>query len=231
MILTKTNNSPLWTLLAYLLHPILVPLYCTLYLVYAQSYLFARNTTLANTSLVLNVVVILILFQAFTVFLLYKLKFVSSIQLHTQRERIVPLFVYTVYTFWLWAFVLVKNPANHTKLTITQAELNVLKQHAVYYPSIAIGMGLAFFVTASLTLVLNSFYKISLHMIGAGLMLGLAIVTVVQAQAHPMWVVFAALLVLTTLLTRKVTSTHTPYELYSGLVCGLAVMLIVQFVF
>jgi hypothetical protein len=213
--MNKTTANPntnfLWRFISYIFHPIFIPIYLFAFLIYAVPSLFIKNSISEEKSLMLNVILNLVFFQAFTVFLLKQLKFIDSIFLRTNKERIVPIFAYCVYSFWVWAFVLLKNK--------------------IHYPSIAINTGLTIFLVSSLTLVLNSFYKISMHMIGAGMALGLSIIVVIKTTANPLWILFGILLTLTILLTRKNDSDHTNFELYSGFMCGFIPMILLQFAF
>ncbi len=205
------NTYFLWRFISYIFHPIFIPIYLFSFLIYAVPNLFIKNSIREENDLLINVILDLVFFQAFTVFLLKQLKFISSIYLRTNKERIVPIFAYCVYSFWVWAFVLLKNK--------------------VQYPSIAINTGLVIFLVSSLTLVLNSFYKISMHMIGAGMALGLSIIVVIKTTANPLWILLAILLNVTILLTRKNDSDHSNFELYSGFMCGCIPMVLLQFAF
>jgi hypothetical protein len=219
-----------WQVFNYLFHPLFIPLYTTCYLLFYNTNLFALNTQVAKTSLLINVVLSLIFLQAFAVFLLKQLGFINSIYLKTQRERIAPIFIYTIFTFFVWAFVLLKNPANQTSFTFDKEASSTLLKNAVYYPKIAVRMGLAFFIASSITLICNSFYKISLHMIGVGLLLGITIVGTVNNNAHYGFIIMATLIVMGVLGARLKTSNHTTFELYSGFMLGLLSMLLCQFI-
>ncbi len=219
-----------WQSINYLFHPILIPLYATCFLLYCNPTIFANNTEIAKKSLLINIFVSLIFMQAFCVFLLKQLGFIQTIYLKTQRERIAPIFTYTVFTFFVWAFVLLKNPANQTSFTYSkEASLELIK-NAVFYPKIAIRMGLAFFAASSATLLINSFYKISLHLIGAGLLLGLAIVCTLKLQAHFGFIILAITIVCSVWGARKYVQSHNNFELYSGLMLGLLSMLCCQLI-
>jgi hypothetical protein len=209
-IIERRESNFLWKLFSYILHPLFIPVYLTAFLIYCCPQIF-DHTTQQKNSLLVNIFVNLVLFPALTLFLLKQLKFIDSIFLKTQRERIIPIFSYTIYTFWVWAFVLMKNPAN--------------------YPSMAVKLGLVFFISSSITLVCNSFYKISLHMIGAGMALGLGIIAFVKLKIDPLWMVFALLLSVAIFLSRKKEGDHTSFELYSGFMVGLLTMIGLQLLF
>ncbi len=228
---STSSEKKIWQFYSYLFHPIFIPVYITCFLLYYNNDLFIKNTGVAQNSLLINVIINLVMFQAITMFLLKQLKFIDSVYLNTQKERIVPLFVYTIFTFWVWAFVLMKNPANYPSVTVSSKVAKELLEHPVRYPKIAINMGLAFFVASSLALLINSFYKISLHMIGAGLLVAITIVTTVKLDTSYLFIVFSGLIATTIFLSRKNVSNHSIFEMYSGFMLGLLTMLIAQFVF
>ncbi len=225
---TIEKNS--WQVFNYFFHPLFIPVYATSFLLFYNTNLFDLNTEVAKKSLLINVAFSLVFLQAFAVFLLKQLGFISSIYLKTQRERIAPIFIYTIFTFFVWAFVLLKNPANQTSFTFDKEASSTLLKNAVYYPKIAIRMGLAFFIASSITLICNSFYKISLHMIGVGLLLGITIVSVVKNNGSFVYVITAVIIALGVLGARLNTSNHKAFELYSGCMLGLLSMLLCQFI-
>jgi hypothetical protein len=209
MIVTKTKPHLFWRIYSYLLHPLFIPVYMFAFLIYYCPNIFLHNTYAQTKSLMANVLLNLVFFPAFTVFLLKQLKFISSYHMESKKERTISIFMYTIYSFWVWAFVLLKNPAN--------------------YDALAIKTGLAIFITSSIALICNSFYKISLHMIGAGMTLGLSIIVVLQLKADPLWILFGLLMATTIFLCRKKDSDHSIFEIYSGFMCGLLTMVILQF--
>lgn len=196
--------------ISYLLHPLFMPVYLTAALIYIAPGLFIRQTPVQNVQLLLSVSLNLVFFPALTLFLLKQLKFVGSYYLETRKERIIPIFACTVFAFWVWAFVLWKNPAN--------------------YPWEAVRLGLGFFLGASLTLVCNSFYKISLHAIGAGMLFGLSLGLYLNHTPAITWAEPAISLGIAgiIILARRVVSNHTPFELYSGFMLGFIVQLLGQ---
>jgi hypothetical protein len=50
----------------------------------------------------LSVIVSTLLLPAFAVFLLWRLQFIKSIFLRTQRERIIPYAIAIIFYFWVW---------------------------------------------------------------------------------------------------------------------------------
>jgi hypothetical protein len=195
--------------ISYLLHPLFMPLYLMAFLLRVTPEVFAANSDGQKNQLLLNILLNLVFFPALTMLLLKQLRFISSYLLPDRKERIIPVFAYTVFSFWVWAFVLMKNPAN--------------------YPIIAVRLGLGLFISSALTLVCNAFYKISLHSIGAGMLAGLFIKLCVAGILPWFWLGIALAVALIIILSRAIVSDHSRFELYSGFMVGLLPQLFFQF--
>jgi hypothetical protein len=192
---------------SYLLHPLFMPVYLTAGLIYITPQLFLQQTPVQKVQLLFSVFLNLVFFPALTLFLLKQLKFVRSYYLETNKERIIPLFACTVFAFWVWAFVLLKNPAN--------------------YPWQAVRMGLGFFLGTSLTLVCNSFYKISLHAIGAGMLCGLTLGLFIDTPSFGWhWLAVVVGIAALIIFARRVVSNHSIFELYTGFMLGFLTQLV-----
>jgi hypothetical protein len=207
----RKNPGILWKIYSYIFHPIFIPVFLFSFLLYVCPNSFTNNTISQKKSLLANILLNLVFFPAFTVLLLRKLKFIESYTMENRKERTFSIFAYSVYAFWVWAFVLYKNPAN--------------------YDVVGVKTGLVIFICSSIALLCNAFYKISLHLIGAGMCVALGLYAVIMLQANPLWILFALLLAGTILGSRKLVGSHSNFELYSGFMCGLLLMLLVQFAF
>lgn len=207
---TTRTYSPLWQLFSYVFHPLFIPLFIYGTLIYLTP-VFGIVTYSQANNLMLNVLVNLVFFQGFTVFLLYKLKFINSIYLHTAKERIVPIFSYTVYTFWLWAFVLVKNP--------------------IQYPKVATAVAFVLFAVSATTLIINSFIKVSLHLIGMGMLVAISIIITTFYHHTIAYILWALIATLAVLLARLQGSNHTRTELIVGFILGFLPMLVIPYFF
>lgn len=196
--------------ISYLLHPLFMPVYLMAGLIYLTPELFVEPTPVQKVQLLASIFLNLVFFPALTLFLLKQLKFVKSYYLETKKERIAPIFATTVFAFWVWAFVLWKNPA--------------------HYPWQAIRLGFGFFAGASLTLICNSFYKISLHAIGAGMLCGLSLglFLLKTPSFNGVYLAVAVVIAALIILSRKKVSDHSHFELYSGFMLGFLVQLLCQ---
>src|SRR3954463_15015449 len=75
---------------SYLFHPLFISVYVAAYLIYLHPYAFAVFDPRQKFLRLLSVFVITVFFPAFTVFLLWRLQFAESVQLRSQKERIIP---------------------------------------------------------------------------------------------------------------------------------------------
>lgn len=126
---------------SYIFHPIFIPLFITYYLLYVQPYFFLGLSNEDKFRKIAMVGISVTFFPAFTVFLLWRLKFIQSILLRTQKERIIPYVAVNIFFFW--AYYVSRNQANNPVL-FTQFLLGV-------------------FIASSAALVINNFTKISMH--------------------------------------------------------------------
>ena len=94
-------------------------------------------------------------FPAFAVFLLWRLKFIETIFLRTQKDRIIPYIITMIFYWWMW----------YLSRTFTD-QPDVLK---FFYFGI--------FLNTVFGLVINNFIKISMHAMGAGALLAFIILT------------------------------------------------------
>jgi hypothetical protein len=85
-------------------------------------------------------------FPLVSVLLMKALKFISSIELKTQRDRIIPYVVCMIYYWWMW-YVLHNQPQ---------------------YPNEFVQLSLAIFLASIGGLIANISMKVSMHAIAAG---------------------------------------------------------------
>jgi hypothetical protein len=138
-------------------------------------------------------------FPAFAVFLLWRLKFISSIHLRTQKERIIP-YVITMFFYW-WMYYLSRN--------FTDQPISL----KYFY--------LGIFVCTAIALTLNNFFKISMHGIGVGGALMYVILTCLHYNSYLGTDLSIAFILAGLVCTaRFIVSDHTQKEIYTGLFAG-----------
>jgi hypothetical protein len=137
------------SVISYVFHPVFVPVYLVLFMVYVHPYLFAGFDGFGRTMIVMRALIMYAFFPAITVVLLKAVKFIDTIYLKTQKDRIIPLVACGIWYFWMW---FVENGLDE-------------------YPKPAVQLALAIWLSASFGLMANIIMKVSLHAIAMGVML------------------------------------------------------------
>lgn len=187
-------------IISYLFHPLFIPTYVFIFLIFQFPYEFAGITDYQLKLRLFSIFWLTAFFPAFAVFLLWRLKFSESIFLRTQKERIVP-FIITMFFYW-WMYYLSRNFTDQPA---------VLK---FFY------MGI--FSSTVFGLILNNYYKISLHAMGVGGALA-AIILFAMYYRTPLGVSMSVAAMVTGIVctARFLVSDHTNKEVYTGLFVGI----------
>lgn len=186
--------------LSYVFHPLFISAYIAAYLIYLHPYEFAVYDHRQKALRLISVILITTFFPAITVLLLWRLKFVNSIYLRTQKERIIP-YVASI-TYFFWAFYVSRNMPGS--------------------PQVMTFFFLGTFLAASAALMANNYFKISMHAIGVGgaaafmVLLGLG-----TGETMGVPIAIATLIAGVVCTARLLVSDHHPYEVYWGLILGV----------
>lgn len=195
--------------LSYIFHPIFIPLYAVWFIAYVHpSYLsgFSNGLRLRTILIVLQNAVF---YPLFCVLLLKGVGFISSLFLRTQKDRIIPYIASGIFFFWTFT---------------------VYKQET-YFPTILPSFMLGVFLASSGALLANIYFKISMHAIGVGGLVGLFIVITGTNTMLMTWPLSAALLIAGLVCSaRLLISDHTAKDIYSGLAIGLLAQFIAAFI-
>ena len=203
------NKVPRWQLLparffSYLLHPLLLVGWITLFLLYLNPSTFLGADGQERLLVLLRVFSTSLFLPLVTVLLLKGLGFIDSIQLRTQKERIIPYVA--CITFFFWSYYVAKQLDDPGELR-------------------AFLLGL--FVTAAVALYLNNYFKISMHTLGAGGMTALFVLLLLSGRLDSgFWMVVALLLAGLIGTSRLLTGSHRPFEIYAGYLTGFVVQVI-----
>ena len=182
-------------------HPLFIPFYVVAFLVYWHPSYFSGISYQVKLKLLLTMVLNTVFYPAFALLVMKGLGFVKSLFLHTQQDRIGPYLANMIFYFWM-ARVFFK----------FQPELT---------PVLASFMT-GVFLTTAVALIANIFYKISMHAIGCGGMVGIFIIIMNSNSMLMTWPLSIALLITGIVCTsRLIVSNHTQKEIYMGLVVGL----------
>jgi hypothetical protein len=192
--------KPIARLLSIVLHPLFMPAY-TLGLalrVDPQVSFFLRAGMFWTTLIMVGTMTII--FPLTSTLLLMRAGLVRSIELPTRQER-VPVFVSTMLYYAMTWWLLQRSPL-----------------HGLL-PVLFGGAFLALILTALITLR----WKISVHMVGIGGLLG-ALCAIALLHRTPLLPLIATVLVLAGALgtARLLTSDHSPAQVYAGTVLGFA---------
>ena len=187
-------------LASYVFHPLFIPTYFMLYLIQVVPFEFVGITDWQLKLRVFSVFWLTAFFPAFAVFLLWRLKFSTSIFLRTQRERIIP-YVIVMFFYW-WMYYLSRN--------FTDQPL------ALKYFYFGV------FIASALGLIINNFIKVSLHGMGVGgLLMAIILVGFYYPVNNIIWTTIAIALTSIVISARMIVSDHTRAELIIGFGIGI----------
>lgn len=197
------------TFTSYIFHPVFVPLYVCLFLVYIHPSAFSGFSDAEKKQTTLIVSLNLVFFPLFSVLLLKAVGFIESIYLRTQRDRIIPYIASGIFYFWAYT---------------------VFKQQA-QYPLILTSFVLGIFLASSVALIANIYFKISMHAMGMGSWLAFFLVIVQTKEMLMTWPLCIVLLITGLVCSaRLLTGSHQPKDIYMGLFVGILTQLIAAFV-
>lgn len=204
------SNYPSWikytaALISIIFHPLFVGVMMAAYLIYGHPDYFTGFYAQEKMMKMLAVINNNVFFPLLVVVLLKALGFSDSVLLKTQKERIVP-YIASI-TFFFWTYHVFKN----------QPET----------PRVLVNMCRGMFFTSAAALLLNNYFKISMHGMGVGGAAGLMLFTVIDGSLHsglPLIVTFLGSGAV--LSARKVVSDHNWFELITGFILGMISQLI-----
>lgn len=195
--------------LSYLFHPIFIPLYAVLFLVYVHPSYFSGFSDSIKFRTILILIQNAIFYPLFCILLLKGVGFITSIFLRTQQDRIIPYIACGIFFFW--AFL-------------------VYKQQPIY-PRILPAFMLGVFLASSAALIANIYFKISMHAIGLGGWLGLFLVIARSSSMLMTWPLAAVIFITGLVCTaRLLVSDHTQKEIYTGLALGVLSQFVAAYV-
>jgi len=149
------------------------------------------------------VFIITFIFPVLMMFILYRRRIIHTFTMNSREERILPLFITGI--FYFMAYHIIK-----------QLQIDEIYQR--------IFLGSAFLVL--IALVISFIWKISLHMIGMGGMLGafIGLSQFIQTDLVVIIMIISLACGLTGFARLKLNA-HSPLQVYVGFVTGLGVML------
>jgi nitrate reductase NapE component len=194
---------------SYIFHPAFIPIYVIAFLVYIHPSYFSGFSQRAKLQTVLISIINLVAFPLLTVALLRAVGFIDSIFLRTRKDRIIPYMACGIFFFWAYT---------------------VFKKQEMYPPIMSTFI-LGVFLAASAGLIANIYFKISMHAMGVGGVVGIFWVIAKENSMLMTWPLALAILITGIVCTsRMLVSNHTQKDIYIGLFVGFACQLVAAFV-
>lgn len=188
-------------LFSFLFHPLFIPLYAAYYIAFMHPAYFYGIADREKIWVILRIAVNMVFFPAVSVFLLRGVGFIDSIFLKTQKERIIPYIISNIFFFWM--YLVFRN----------QSEI----------PSILYSFVFSVFLSSSAALLANIYFKISMHAIGVGGLLGLLLVVLNTNTSSSITLPMSLALLIAGIVctSRMIVSNHTQNDIYIGLIIGI----------
>ncbi len=175
------------------------------FLLYEHPYAFAGLVEKLKIFKLIGVFFTTAFLPAFSVFLMWRLGFIESMMLHTQKDRIIPYVTSMIFFFWVW-YVSRNQPENPSALT---------------------AFFLATFIANIAALMANIYYKISMHAIAVGaLWIFFLWLSFTSNFSFTTYLSVATVIAGLVCSSRFIVSNHSTVEIYSGLVVGAACQLV-----
>ena len=203
MSLPESTSHPTWLravaqVFSYIFHPLFIPLYLTYLIIEVRSYQFSGLDDWNRLTRLLQVFVNCTFLPLVSVLLLRGLKFIDSIFLKTQKDRIAPYIICMIFYFWNW--YVFKN--NHEVKDI-------------------VSMSMAVFNASVFGFLINISFKVSMHAIAMGVMSTfIALLALSDTAGFTLYLSLALLISGIVCTARMIVSDHTQKEIYFGFFIG-----------
>ncbi|MBX2902074.1 MAG: phosphatase PAP2 family protein [Chitinophagales bacterium] len=191
--------------ISYVFHPLLFPTYGTVAIISSNPYLFGNFNAKNQFIWVVLVFVLTFIFPTVWLVMMRKLQMIESLELRTNKERIIPFIA--IATFYLWAYRMFKPSAGN----------------AFFANEIVSNMLLGATISIFIGFVINIFSKVSLHAMGAGCFFALCLTLVRYSDFNLTLLIIAAIVVAGAIgSARLILGAHSPREVFSGYLIGFA---------
>ncbi len=193
------------TVLSYVLHPVFMPVVMVVMYYYLSPVSFVKYERAEIADRFIMLILNTIFFPLFGVALLKLLGFIKSIKLETRKERIIPLLI-TMFFYWWLSDMIFSNDDNAP----------VMLQ--VFFKGAYWGIILLF--------LCSIFFKISMHTVAAGGVLGFIAVLIMTSPVNMTMPLMIALAIAGIIGTaRLLLGAHTTFEIWMGYVVGILAQL------
>lgn len=186
-------------------HPLFIPFYVCWFLAFIHPSCFAGFSVPYKSRVLLMVTVNAIAYPLITILLLKALGFIDTVFFYTQQDRILLYVTSMIFFFW--------------------AQYSLREQPEI--PRILVAFMFGVFISSAAALIANIYFKISMHAIGMGGLIGIGFIIMQQNTMLMTWPLSAAFLIAGLVCTaRLIVSDHTPKDIYTGLLAGFICQLI-----
>jgi hypothetical protein len=187
-------------LISYLFHPLFINAYVMAFLIFFHPYAFVGLSRQDKIFRFVNIVLCNTFLPVFSVFLMWRLQLIKSIFLRDQKERIGPYILAMIFYWWTW--IVFKNREGS--------------------PSIAVHFLLGSFLAICGGWICNIFFKVSMHAIAmGGALMFFYLFGFNDPQGSGLYISIALVLTGLVCTSRLILSTHSAFEVWSGLFVGL----------
>lgn len=206
---TKSPLQLISQISSYILHPVFIPTMMVTALVYCCPSLFFGIPDKTSHWWLIIIAYTTVTFPLLVVFLLWRLKFIESMQMHELKERYGPLIASMLFYFWVfWLF--------H-------------KQFAA--PEMIQSFLFGVFLTTVLVFLASIFFKISMHTAGWGGAVGFLLILTLQAVPGALLILLITFLLAGWIGTsRLMLKAHIPAQIYTGYGVGIAMQVLSYFI-
>ena len=189
-------------ILSFVFHPLLLPTFGTVLIVLSNPYWFYGFKT-GPFSILAIIIPLTFGFPVITVLLMKALNFVDDLYLRDQRQRFIPFVAIMIYYFW-------------TFMVLRSQQL----------PTPMLWMMLGSCIAVVFGFITNIVMKISLHALGMGCLLCVAINSVLISYSNMIPLLLICILAAGLVgSARLYLKEHEPQEVYSGYLLGIMGMM------
>lgn len=190
-------------IISYIFHPVFMPIYGLLLLYNMKSYFSFELILKARLLLLAFVFVTTILFPLLIVALMKKQGFIESYQMKSREERRFPYLITAIFYFVTYQML---------------RQMQFPEVYSFYF------MGATFLL--AMVVIINIWWKISIHMVGLGGVCGMVCGLAVTLSANMIFLISGIILAGGIVgYARLKLETHKPSEVYSGYLAGFGIML------
>lgn len=200
-------TNKIFKTLSYIFHPVFMPLLGVL-LIFSMSH-FALLPIESKKAIIYLVAIVTVFFPLAIIPVLYFQRLISGAEMPEKRERLLPMFLTAV--FYYFAYFLLHRYA-----------APVLFQHFL----------LAVFISVCLAAFINIAWKISIHMIGIGGLIGLLSAMSNVYGMHVNWMLMSLILIAGLIGTARLyLKEHNALQVYGGFLLGYVIIFTVLVLF